>query len=56
MRAILKIQKNLIMLLNDDTVDIEKPGGICSRTFVDDELSGLYLIPSIFFIKHSKST
>ena len=25
------------MFLNDNTVDIEKPGGICSLTFVVDE-------------------
>ena len=43
------------MLLNDDMLDIEKPNGICSPTFVVDELSGLFLHPSIFSIKHSKS-
>ena len=41
--------------LNDDIVDIEKPDGICSPTFVVDEFSGLFLHPSIFSIKHSRS-
>ena len=40
------------MLLNDDIVDIEKLDGICSPTFVVDELSGLFLNPSVFSIKH----
>ena len=35
------------MLLNDNIVDIEKPDGICSATFVVDEFSGLFLHPSI---------
>ena len=43
------------MLLNDDAVDIEKPYGICSLTFVVNEFSGLYLHPSIFSIKRSRS-
>ena len=43
------------MLLNEDIVDIEKPDGICSLTFVVDEFSGLYLHPSIFSIIHSRS-
>ena len=43
------------MLLNDDIVDIEKPDGICLLTFVVDEFSGLFLHPSIFSIKHSRS-
>ena len=43
------------MLLNEDAVDIEKPYGICSLTFVVNEFSGLYLHPSIFSIKHSRS-
>ena len=42
-------------LLNDDIVDIEKPVGICSRTFVEDEFSGLFLHPSVFSITHSRS-
>ena len=42
-------------LLNDDIVDTEKPDGICSPTFVVDELAGLMLHPSIFSIKHSRS-
>ena len=43
------------MLLNDDIGDIEKPDGIYSLTFVVDEFSGLFLHPSIFSIKHSRS-
>ena len=43
------------MLFNDDIVDIEKPEGICSPTFVRDEFSGKVLHPSIFSIKHSRS-
>ena len=35
------------MLLNDDIVDIEKLDGMCSLTFAVDELSGLFLHPSI---------
>ena len=36
------------MVLNDDIVEIEKSEGICSPTFVVNELSGLLLRPSIF--------
>ena len=43
------------MLLNDDIVDIEKPDGICSSTFVVNEFSGLFLHPSVFPSKHSRS-
>ena len=43
------------MLLNYDVVDIQKPGGIRSITVVVDKFSGLFLDPSIFFIKHSRS-
>ena len=43
------------MLLKKDIVDIEKPDGICSLTFVVDEFSGLFLHPSIFSIIHSRS-
>ena len=38
------------MLLNKDIVDIKKPDGICSLTFVVDEFSGLFLHQSIFSI------
>ena len=44
------------MLLNDDIVDIAKPDGICSLTFFADEVSGLFLHPSNFSIKHSRFT
>ena len=44
------------MVLNDIIVDIKKPDGICSLTFVVDEFSGLFLHPSNFSIKHSIST
>ena len=40
------------MLLSDDIVDIEKPDRICSFTFVVNEISGLFLHPSVFSIKH----
>ena len=43
------------MLLNEDIVDIEKPDGICSLTFVVDGFSGLFLHLSIFSIIHSRS-
>ena len=43
------------MLLNEDVVDIEKPGGTCLLTFAIDEFSGLFLHPSIVSIKHSRS-
>ena len=43
------------MFLDDDIVDIEKPDGICSPTFVVDEFSVLFLYPSIFSIKHPRS-
>ena len=36
------------MPLNDGTVYIEKPDGICSLTFVADDFSGSFLHPSIF--------
>ena len=44
------------MLLNEDIVDIEKPDGICSLTFVVDEFSRLLSHPSIFSIIHSRSS
>ena len=44
-----------LMLLNKDIVDIEKPDGICSLTYVADEFSGLFLHPSEFSIIHSRS-
>ena len=43
------------MLLNDDMVDIEKQDWICSLTFVLYESSRLFLHPSVFSIKHSRS-
>ena len=43
------------ILLSEDIVDIEKPDGICSLTFVVDEFSRLFLHPSIFSIAHSRS-
>ena len=42
------------MLLNDDIVDIKKLDGICSLTFYVEEFSGLFLHPSIFYIKYSR--
>ena len=43
------------MLWNGGIVDIKKPDGICLPTFVVYKFSGLYLHPSIFSIKHSRS-
>ena len=43
------------MLVSEDIADIEKPDGICLLTFVADELSGLFLHPSIISIIHSRS-
>ena len=43
------------MPLNDDLVDIGKPDGICSLTFLIDHFSGLFLHPSIFSIKDSRT-
>ena len=43
------------MPVNDNIVEIEKPDGICSLTFVVDEFSELFLHPSIFSIIHSQS-
>ena len=45
----------LSMLLNEDAVDIKKPDGICSLTFVVNEFSGIFLHPSIFSIIHAES-
>ena len=42
------------MFLND-TVDIEKPDETYSPTLVLNELLGLFLHPSDFSIKHSRS-
>ena len=42
------------MILNDDTVEIEKLDGIRSSTFVVDEFSGLFL-RLIFSIKYSRT-
>ena len=43
------------MLLNEEIVDIEKPDGICSHTFVADEILRLFSHLSIFSIIHSRS-
>ena len=43
------------MILNDNVVDIEKPDGICSPTFVVDRFSALFSYSSIFSTKHSRS-
>ena len=42
---------DLLCFLNDNIEDIEKRDGICSLTFVEDDLSGLFLHPSVFPIK-----
>ena len=41
------------MLLKENIVDIEKPDGQCSLTYVVAEFSGLFLHPSIFSNMHS---
>ena len=43
------------MLLNDDIVGIEKPDGSYPPTFFVDEISVLFLNPSIFASKYSRS-
>ena len=43
------------LLLNDNIVDIEKPDETGSVTFVVDEFSRLFLHPSIFSVKDSRS-
>ena len=43
------------MFLNDNIVDIQKLDGRCTSTFIVDELSGLFLQPSIFSTEHSIS-
>ena len=44
------------MVLNEDTVGIKKPEGICLLIFVVDELySGLFSHPSIFSFLHLRS-
>ena len=40
--------------LNDNIVDIEKPGGIYLPTFIADDFSGIFLHPSTFSIKDSR--
>ena len=40
------------MCLNDDIVDIKKPDGICSPTYVVNEFSGLFLFPLVFSFKY----
>ena len=43
------------MPLNGDNVNIEKRDGICSVAFVIEDFLNLFLDPSIFFIKDSRS-
>ena len=43
------------MFLNDGIVDIKKTNGICLITFILNQFSGLFLHPSIFSIKQSRS-
>ena len=43
-------------LLNGNIVDIVKPDGICSLTFVVAKCPWLFLHPSVFAIKHWRST
>ena len=43
------------VFLNDNIVDIQTPDGICSPTFVVDEVQGLFLHSSFIFVKHLRS-
>ena len=43
-------------LLNGNIVDVVKPDGICSLTFVVTKCPWLFLHPSVFAIKHWRST
>ena len=43
------------VLLNEDIADIKKPDEISLLTFTLNEISGLFLYPSIFSIIHSTS-
>ena len=43
------------MLLNEDILDIEKPDGISSLTFVVNQFSESFLHRSTFSIEHSRS-
>ena len=43
------------MLLNYDIVDTEKPDGICLPAFLVKNIAELFINPSIFSIKHSRS-
>ena len=42
------------MLQSEDIVDIVKPDGMCSLTYILDEFSGLFLHTSVFSIIHSR--
>ena len=63
MRVLLRICKTYFMyslsslfsiILNGDIVGIEKTHGTCLPALVVDIFSGLFLHPSMFFIKHSR--
>ena len=43
------------MSLNDDVVEIENCDGACLPNTIAGQLSGLFLHPSIFLIKVSRS-
>ena len=43
------------MILNNDILEFEKNDGISFPTFDVNELTGLFLHPSIYSIKHSRS-
>ena len=44
------------MSLREDSVDTEKPSGVCSLAFIKEKFSELFVYPSIFSIKNSRST
>ena len=46
----------LPMIVNDNIADIKNAHRICSPNFVADKVSELFLLPSIFSIKYSRST
>ena len=45
----------IYVLLGDDIEEIEKSDSACSATFVEVEFSQLFLHPSTFLIKDSRS-
>ena len=44
------------MSLKEDTVGTEKPRRVCSLAFIKEKFSELFVYPSVFSIKNSRST